>query len=468
MRNTIRAEQEDYTRNTYIRNVDSFCFDAVGRISFIQEPGYKLRAVANPNRVLQLALEPLKVGVLHILEYTYGQYAKDRTDFTTDQQLGISKVQSWLQNDQVVHSVDLSDATNNFPLTLQLKYMRLMNDTFHEVGSFHHECFEDYLQVWQKVSTSTWEMKGLQGGIRWSVGQPLGLGPSFPIFALSHNMLLDSLTQKHGGNFVVLGDDVAIVGDDLHKAYRSALVTLDCPVSEHKCLSSDRCAEFAGKVITKDATLNGYKWKQVSDHSFLDHCKLLGQKSARVLRPQQRKVFNLIAEIPEELGGLGFNPKGKTWSQRVDENQATIDLLSTTTEKEIPVVRARSQVDALRTKLAMRIRDPVGCRNHPDYPTTNLSDVQPLKIQPSRLGEGELRYILELKNYARSTPIKVPQDDFEARAYKAWIREGSFPVTPDRSDPRGPSQLEILQEKLKLKPQDPDDGPPRSPPRRRR
>jgi hypothetical protein len=39
----------------------------IGKIGFIQEPGYKLRAVANPNRVYQLSLEPMAEQLQRVL-----------------------------------------------------------------------------------------------------------------------------------------------------------------------------------------------------------------------------------------------------------------------------------------------------------------------------------------------------------------------------------------------------------------
>lgn len=445
----------------------------MGRIGFIQEPGFKLRAVANPNRIIQLALEPLKKGLLNSLEMSFGSLSVRRSDFTTDQSAGVNVVQGWLREGKIVHCVDLSDATNHFPLSLQVA----------AVESFFQTCFSkpeqqetkrrmnDYINLWESASKGLWEDRVHPEGVRWGVGQPLGLGPSFPAFAFTHNLLLSSLRREHGGEFAVLGDDVAIAGDSLHQAYRHCLKMLDCPVSEHKCLSSSRAAEFAGKVITRDAILSGYKWREVSDHSFLDHCRLLGQKSAQVLRPLQRAIYRLISEIPVELGGLGHNPRGKTLYSRILDNWSTIEMLNTTTQNEVKVVRANSQLNALRIQLGPLAKG-YGITPISHCATQLLLDVgKPnIEIQPTRLDEGRLRWILELRDCAPTTPLKFEQEKESQIQFLKQLRKKIklFSSRRESRDPRGPSQLEVLQRKLEinLKPTTPE--PVHKKPRSRR
>jgi hypothetical protein len=146
--------------------------------------------------------------------------------------------------------------------------------------------------------------------ISWTKGQPLGLGPSFFVFTFSHYGTLLQLSNKHGGDFVVLGDDVAIVGDDLYKAYRDTLATLECPVAEHKCLHSKHIGEFAGKIIHPDWVLPQLKFRAVSDRNFLDVARLLGPRSLGIYPKRQRQVLQLLAEGPEDVGGLNWNPRG--------------------------------------------------------------------------------------------------------------------------------------------------------------
>lgn len=274
----------------------------VGKVSFIQEPGYKLRAVANPNRLLQWYLEPLKREVWRFLEDI-------PQDCTYDQDKGISVVQGWLREGQVCHSVDLSDATNNFPRSDQF---RLLRSRIHDlnagllIDAFEAAC-EMPWAVRDPISGKTRE-------IRWSKGQPLGLGPSFGTFALTHHEVAKKITS----DYVILGDDIVLKGDVAAAEYRRVMRDLGCPVSDQKTLSSDRVAEFAGKLVTADRVYPQYKWRSVSDRSFLDVARNSGPKSLALLRPRQRVVATALAEIPEFMGGLGWNPSGKPLEDRID------------------------------------------------------------------------------------------------------------------------------------------------------
>jgi hypothetical protein len=266
--------------------------DTVGAIGLIQEPGFKLRAVANPNRVYQMALKPLGDGLYSLLE-------RLPWDCTHDQTKAIPHVQKHLSSGKVVHSVDLSSATDYFPLSLQVCVLKTLV----------HSSNRDYIGLFEYLSRAPWRLG--KSTIRWTKGQPLGLYPSFASFALTHGLLLLHLNDgEHRNEFFVLGDDVVILNDRLFVKYVAALKELGCPVSETKSLNSNLMAEFAGKLITKVGVFPQPKWRNLSDDNFLDIIRLLGKRALLLCRPQQRKVAKAMWEIPDFVGGLGFNPRG--------------------------------------------------------------------------------------------------------------------------------------------------------------
>lgn len=275
-----------------------------GNISFLQEPGYKLRAIANPFRIHQVMLKPLQDWSLSILR----QYGKD---CTFDQSSGHSWCQEQLRSGNLLHAVDLSDATNNFPLDFQVKAISSRLDLSDKLS-------RESLMYFMEVSRSTWKLPD-GSHMTFNRGQPLGLGPSFSCFAMSHHDLLSPLVEKWGGDYRILGDDIVIHGDDLHSAYRDGLLELQVPVSESKCISSDKLIEFAGRYITKDSIICTPKWRMVSDRSFIEFARMMGPQSLTFLRPRQRQVLNHISELPEFIGGLGWNPKGVPLSVRLDK-----------------------------------------------------------------------------------------------------------------------------------------------------
>jgi hypothetical protein len=275
----------------------------MGKIGFIQEPGFKLRAVANPSRILQAALKPMG-------KYLFDQLRSLPWDCTFNQEKAIPFIQNHLRSGGQVFSVDLTDASSFFPLELQ--ECVLMNIFPNDLN---------YIDAFLFASRSPWSYGKPEDGkrIAWSRGQPLGLYPSFASAFLTHGLLLLYLNNySHKDDFFVLGDDVIILKEELYLKYRKCLAELHCPVSESKTLSSFSVAEFAGKVITKTLAFNQFKWKNPSDDSFIDIVRNIGQRALRLLKRRQRYIAEIMLEVPDFMGGIGLNPKGIPLSVRVE------------------------------------------------------------------------------------------------------------------------------------------------------
>ena len=121
-------------------------------------------------------------------------------------------------------------------------------------------------------------------------------------------------------SFFILGDDVVILDDELAHRYLSVMKDLECPISESKSISSSKLAEFGGKIITSNEVIPQYKWRNVSDDSFIDICRNLGRQSMKLLRTRQRRVIERIAPLPECLGGFGWNTKGIPLNTRIEQS----------------------------------------------------------------------------------------------------------------------------------------------------
>lgn len=281
----------------------------VGRIGLIQEPGYKLRAVANPGRVFQRVLEPLG-------KYLFGLLETLPWDCTHQQSKADAAIVRALAEHRKVYSVDLSGATDYFPLDLQAIVLKNLLPDATDVDLF------------LRISRGRWHLPrgiprdvlaqfNLSTFVKWTKGQPLGLYPSFAAFALTHGILLQGLLGRTWNeDFFVLGDDVVILDDSLYAKYREVLALLNCPVSEPKTLNSSSVAEFRSVVYTSDRMIPQYKWRHCSDESFLDIVANMPYL-VPLLQPKQRTVVKLIAGLPKELGGLGWNPKGLPLSERL-------------------------------------------------------------------------------------------------------------------------------------------------------
>jgi hypothetical protein len=282
---------------------DSFL---VGRIGLIQEPGYKLRAVANPGRVFQRALEPLGDTLYRTLKAL-------PWDCTFDQTKAIPALQECLSSGCVVHSIDLSGATDYFPLDVQLHLLRKIFP-------------QTWVDIFSEISQGSWEMPGF-GQVSWTRGQPLGLYPSFGAFALTHGCLLLGLLgrEPYDSQFFVLGDDVVILDTELAQRYHTLMGMMHCPISESKTISSTKLCEFGGKIVTANAVIPQYKWRAISDDSFIDICRNLGRRSMKLLRSRQRHVVESLCDLPECLGGFGWNSKGRTLESRIQDHPWLFD-----------------------------------------------------------------------------------------------------------------------------------------------
>jgi len=263
-----------------------------GKIAFIQEPGGKLRSVASPFVLYQLALQ-------HFGKATYDFVSRKLPwDCTHDQSKPIPVLKANLKQGLQIHSVDLSSATDYFPLEFQSMCMRALFGNIPDIS-----LFED-------VSRSIWISP--IGAVRWNRGQPLGLYPSFAVFTASHGLLLWYLNGcKWNKDFFVLGDDVVILDDTLHRNYLDVLADWGCPHSSDKSISSNQICEFAGKVITSKAVTSQFKWREVSNNNFIDIARQLGQRSRILLSRKQKAVFDRIKHCSSPLG-LGYSYKGSS------------------------------------------------------------------------------------------------------------------------------------------------------------
>jgi hypothetical protein len=312
----------------------------VGKVAFLQEAGYKLRAVANPFRIHQVMLQPLGDFLFRLLRLMPWDATYNQDRFTT-------LIQNRLSAGLLCYSIDLSDATNVFPLNLQREcFLRLLTfirtflertrdkqrkrDQIEEELAYSLDLLEAMIHIFECISRAPWAYKNKE--IKWKKGQPLGLYPSFPLFAWTHGMLLYSLAaQDHvlgiEEMFCILGDDVIILDDKLHQKYMEFLKQIGVPISEHKSISSSNVAEFAGRIIDKYGSHQLFKWRFVSEDNFIDLIKNFGSKIISMLPRNIRQVAEIIAPIPDVVPfGLGINPKGLPFLDRLKGFEDFIDL----------------------------------------------------------------------------------------------------------------------------------------------
>jgi hypothetical protein len=344
--------------------------DHVGRISFIQEPGYKLRAVANPYPSFQILLEPLKDFVMKSLEFIPEDYCHNQDE-------ALNSIKQYLGDDLdfKLSSIDLSDASNNIPLKPQIELIARF------LGADHPQ-----LELFTKVSRGKWYVRTPDGdsSIQYNVGQPMGLGPSFGLFSIFHHFVMrlainivdgnneatddffELLTMGHKRHNSKKREDYLdnrnyfpywIVGDDIvmDSSYQDAYIsimngTYNVPISIDKCIFNSRYAEMCSRIINKDHVTPSYKWKEINDSSFLDVAKNLGIKSYNLFKPKQKVILDHIAQIPDTLGGpVSWNPQSLCLQEREAKFWTDAEKYLSVSSETSPYVRRETiQYEFLR------------------------------------------------------------------------------------------------------------------------
>jgi len=300
-----------------------------GTLGVIQEPSYKARWIANPNRFLQATLKPYGDILYHRLRNL-------SSDCTFDADKGVQWAQRQLKLGITLTCADLTAASDTLSLERSLEIIH--NMTWSEKSLRDnvdaHKSFEEFEDYFRDVSRSPWHVPHALGfeqdhwaldypnmpggkqydfnhaGITWTQGQPLGTYPSFAVMALTHNYVLHcvaaSMAASNGYSaqdppFRVLGDDV-VMHAELYPAYKKAMEHLGVEINPFKAITSNRVAEFAGHLATtSEILLKRIKYRDTSDHNFLEVAHQLGEGAAKVLKSRQRKAYKKFKYIP---GGL--------------------------------------------------------------------------------------------------------------------------------------------------------------------
>lgn len=216
------------------------------RLSVKQELGGKDRIFAMVDYFSQCALRPLHLKIAEILR-TINQ------DGTWDQDKAAEKVKHWTSRFTDLYSIDLTAATDRFPARLQRAVLETLT------GS------KDYADAWLDLMTNRDFKFRSKTGIRYSVGQPMGAYSSWPMFALTHHLLVMTSAKQVGisrPEYVLLGDDICIRSKALADSYLRNLQLLGVKTSKTKTVTG-KVAEFAKRLFTQGGEISGIPVKLV-------------------------------------------------------------------------------------------------------------------------------------------------------------------------------------------------------------
>jgi hypothetical protein len=266
----------------------------MGNFSVVPDTGGKTRLILIGTPTVQARLKPLKVCLLSILK-------EIPTDCTFNQQSGVEFIKTSISTGKTVYSVDLKDATWNFPLSLQEVILKVMG--VHKKDRnvlFRSQAFSKYHNKFFGIKK----------------GQAMGLGPSFPLFSLTHNLILCGMCKYRGirpfSAYRVLGDDVIINDDTLYREYVKFLEEYQVPVSSSKTFISSHMGEFAGRVIYKGVDITPIKWKRLTWESiptlYWEYRRLHKNiPDALIYGRGSKMAYDVLSPLSIRLGGLGIH-----------------------------------------------------------------------------------------------------------------------------------------------------------------
>jgi hypothetical protein len=238
----------------------------------------------------------------------FSQITQEMHTFTQDQ--AKAEVAKALSSGQKVWGFDASAFTDRLPYDLQKEVLKLLQlkgwITQFDIDVFDAMVEADWVLPENKFSNGT---------VRWTVGQPMGFGPSFHLAAITHKFILDACAERVGrrshNKYVVIGDDVAIFDDEIADEYYKVMTALGVDINLEKSLSSNEVSEFCKKLILPSGELPGKRVRVnlETPDAVVDAVKFYGKECIKFLDNKALRWVDKIM-LPTDVGGAGFSPNG--------------------------------------------------------------------------------------------------------------------------------------------------------------
>jgi hypothetical protein len=217
------------------------------RLAIIKDPDCKMRIVGICDYLTQVFLQPLSDELFKKLK----TIKQDRT-YTQSPLFEIQDSDNKELNSY--HSIDLSSATDRFPIATQKQLLTEMVN-------------KEFAEAWGITMVGRSYTGPKLEQLYYAVGQPMGAKSSWPMFTLAHHMLLQWSASKSGHypfqDYIMLGDDIVIHNDAVAKQYILDLRWLGVDISEQKTHVSKDTYEFAKRWFFKDKEITGLPIKGI-------------------------------------------------------------------------------------------------------------------------------------------------------------------------------------------------------------
>lgn len=234
--------------------LELFQLSTFGRLGRKYEGGGKIRVFSIVDSIRQSCLRPVHDWAMNLLKLI-------PSDGTFDQTAPLHRLIRLTKGKGPMFCFDLSAATDRFPARLQKEVL---------TWAFGDEASEFWLRVIRdRPFEAPWRRRKQKTAVSFGVGQPLGAYSSWPVFSLTHHLLIQYCAKAHisgkwFNRYALLGDDVVIADREVATKYLDLMRCIGVEISNKKSLISDHCCvEFAKRFMMGTRDLSPISFKSV-------------------------------------------------------------------------------------------------------------------------------------------------------------------------------------------------------------
>jgi hypothetical protein len=165
------------------------------------------------------------------------------SDCTFDQMSYKEKI---LHESGPFYSYDLKSATDLMPVSLQVRIVSSL------LGS-------EKASAWYNIMVGYgFDNDESSDSIFYKTGQPMGAYSSWAMMSLTHHLIVHTAAKRSASplKYVLLGDDIVIVGDSLAAEYRKIVESLGMEINLQKTLISTDSFEFVKRFHSRGTDLS--------------------------------------------------------------------------------------------------------------------------------------------------------------------------------------------------------------------
>ncbi|AZT88622.1 RNA-dependent RNA polymerase [Loramyces juncicola mitovirus 1] len=311
---TIRALRVKVIGEFFMKylKVDNIGPGKFRRISSFPDKEGKMRTIGILDYYSQISLKPLHIYLSNVLK-------RIPQDCTFDQK----KFKDLIHNKEIYYSVDLSNATDRFPIFLIENLLKA-------------QLPDKYVDAWKDIMVGyPFDYNGTT--LSYSTGNPMGAYSSFNSFALTHHYIIYTICKKLGKKwkslpYALLGDDIVIADQEVGEEYMKVIKTLGLDISMMKTHKSKDLYEFAKRIY--------YKGQEITPFpvSALKECgKSFGMLTTLLVETRDKGW--LFPDIPSSIGmyfGVVKNLPSR-FKKKQEANSWLFEGVLLTVQGKIPV-----------------------------------------------------------------------------------------------------------------------------------